>query len=69
LIKNAEVVRNLDKAILRREKSDYTKNIRIIEALYKEAIFLGVFPPADPCSGLDIDIKIARVINSVSESS
>jgi hypothetical protein len=69
LIKNVEAVQNLEKAILREESADFLKNIRLVEALYKEAVFLGVFPPQDKLSGLDVDIKIARVINSVSKTS
>ena len=69
MIKNVETVRNLEKAILQRELANYSRNIRLVEALYKEAVFLGVFPPQDKLSGLDIDIKIAKVINSVSKTS
>jgi hypothetical protein len=68
LIKNGEAVWSLEKAILRQEKADFFRNIRLVEALYKEAVFLGVFPPQDRLSGIDIDIKIARVINGVSET-
>ena len=67
MVKNEEAVRSLEKAILRKEKPDFSKNIRLIEALYKEAVFLGAFPPQDKLSGLDIDIKIARAINNVSK--
>jgi hypothetical protein len=69
LIKNRGAVRNLEKAILRKEQADYSKNIRLVEALYREAVFLGVFPSQDKLSGLDIDIKIARAINSFSKTS
>ena len=69
MIKNVETVRNLEKAILQRELANYSRNIRLVEALYKEAVFLGVFPPQDKLSGLDIDIKITKVINSVSKTS
>ncbi len=68
MIKNAEVVRRLEREILRKEKADFSRNIRLIEALYKEAIALGAFPPQDKLSGIDVDIKIARAINSVSKT-
>lgn len=68
MVKNGEAVRSLEKAIIRKDKPDLLKNIRLVEALYKEAVFLGAFPPQDKLSGLDIDIKIARVINSVSKT-
>jgi len=69
MIKNAEAVRTLEKEILRKELPDFLRNIRLVEAMYKEAVSLGVFPPQDRLSGLDVDIKIARVINSVSKTS
>lgn len=68
MIKNEEAVRSLEWAVLRKEKPDFAKNIRLVEALLKEAVFLGVFPPQDRLSGIDIDIKIARAINSVSKT-
>jgi len=68
LIKNAKAVRSLEKAILRKERPDFSRNIRLVEALYKEAVSLGVFPPQDKLMGLEVDIKVARVINSVSKT-
>jgi hypothetical protein len=68
LIKNAEAVRRFERGILRKGKADFSRNIRLAEALLKEAVSLGAFPPQDKLSGLDVDIKIARVINSVSKT-
>lgn len=48
-----------------KEKPDFFKNLRIIEALYKEAVCIGVLPLKDPLEGIEVDIKIAKVINSV----
>jgi len=69
LIKNKNAVRSLEKAILRREKPVFAKNVRLFEALYREAVLLGAFPPQDKLLGIDIDIKIARAINRVSKTS
>ena len=46
---------------------DVKKKFKIVEALYKEAVALGVFPPKDSLEGLEVDIRIAKVINSVSK--
>jgi hypothetical protein len=53
--------------ILRNEKLDIKKKFKILEALYKEAVALGVFPLKDSLEGLEVDIRIARGINSVSK--
>lgn len=68
LVKNYEAVRNLELELLRRSKADFSSNLRLVEALYREAVLLGVFPPRDKLSGLHVDLEIARVINSVSKT-
>jgi hypothetical protein len=68
LVKNAEAVRNLELELVRKSRVDYSRNIRLVEALYEEAVLLGAFPLRDRISGLDVDLEIARVINSVSKT-
>jgi transcriptional regulator with XRE-family HTH domain len=50
---------------LRKEKADISRNFRILEALYKEAVILGIIPLKNPLDGIEVDLKIARVVNRV----
>ena len=50
---------------LREEKVDIMRNFRIVEALYKEAVTLGIIPLKNPLDGIEVDLKIAKVVNSV----
>ncbi len=59
--------RRFEIEILRNEKLDVKKKFKIVEALYKEAVALGVFPLKDSLEGVEVDIRIAKVINSVSK--
>jgi hypothetical protein len=61
--------REFETDLLRKEKADIKRNFRIVEALYKEAVALGVMPPKDPLEGLDVDLRIAEVVNCVSKTS
>lgn len=54
---------------MKREKVDIMKNFQIVDALYNEAVALGIFPLKNPLDGLEVDIKIARMINRVSKAS
>lgn len=54
--------------LLRNEKVDVMKNFKIIEALYNEAVALGIIPLKNLLDGLEVDIKIAKVINNVSKT-
>jgi len=51
--------------LLRKEKVDYGKNVGIMDALYNEAVSLGAFPLKNPLDGIEIDLKVAKVVNSV----
>jgi transcriptional regulator with XRE-family HTH domain len=52
---------------LREEKVDVVRNFHIVDALYKEAVILGIIPLKNPLDGMEVDLKIAKVVNSVSE--
>jgi hypothetical protein len=69
MIKNREEIQKLENELARKEKVDILKNFRLVEAMYKEAIILNAFPMRDALAGIEIDIKIAKVINSVPNSS
>jgi len=50
---------------LRKEKADILRNFHIVEALYKEAVTLGIIPLKNALDGIEVDLRIAKVVNSV----
>jgi len=68
MITNRSEVEEFEKELLRKEKVDFMKNIAIVNAMYNEAVALGVIPMKNPLDGLEIDVKIARVVNNVPEA-
>jgi transcriptional regulator with XRE-family HTH domain len=58
-------LRNFELDFLKKEKVDMVRNFRIAEALYREAVTLGIIPLKDPLDGIEVDLKIARIVNSV----
>ena len=65
MIKNRKTLLTFEDKLIRESKPDILKNFRIVNAMYDEAVALGIFPLKDPLDGLEIDIKIAKVVNSV----
>ena len=65
MITNPKKLQEFNKKLLKKEKVDIKQNFRIVEALYREAIALGAIPLTDPLDGIQIDIKIAKVVNSI----
>jgi hypothetical protein len=57
--------RKFETELLKEEPVDVGRNFQILEGLYEEAVALGVIPTSNPLEGLGVDLRIARVINSV----
>ncbi len=66
MILNCKKWKLFENNLKKREKVNISNNFKIINALYKEAIELKILPMKNPLEGLDIKIKIAKVVNNVS---
>jgi hypothetical protein len=65
MIKHSPRLREFEDDYIRRNRPGHLFNFLILDDLYWEARALSVFPLKDPLSGLETDLKIAKVINSV----
>jgi hypothetical protein len=65
MIKNNILLEQFERDLKRKEKPDYHRNMEIFEGMYKEAVYLNAIPLKDPLDGLEVDIKIARVIELI----
>ena len=68
MITNRSELEEFEKELWRKEKVDLLKNLSILNAMYNEAVALGIIPMKNPLDGLEVDIKIARVVNNVPEA-
>lgn len=64
MIKNTRVLREFEREEIKKEKTNYLESLRVFEALWKEGINLGALPLKDPLEDIEIDIRIARILNS-----
>ena len=70
MIKNPELFREFEDRLTRDEgKLSFEQSIKLFTSLWNEGVKLGVLPPREPLEGIDVDIKIAKVLNSCSKSS
>lgn len=66
MVKNKFKLRNFYKKLIKYENIPYTKALAIYEQLHREAISLGVINSKNILEGLEVDIRIAKAINSLS---
>ncbi len=63
MVQNPQILDAFEKALARQETPEYARNLRLFEALYKEACTMGVFPLKEPLEGIEVDIRVARALN------
>ncbi|PJC73535.1 MAG: hypothetical protein CO012_08870 [Syntrophobacterales bacterium CG_4_8_14_3_um_filter_49_14] len=65
MIKNAYILRKFEDDLIRSEtKRSAEQSLQLVTAMWQEGVVLGVLPPSDPWEGIDVDIRIARILNS-----
>lgn len=65
MIKNAYILRKFEDDLIRSEtKRSAEQSFELFTAMWKEGVVLGVLPPSDPWEGIDVDVRIARILNS-----
>ena len=68
MIKNPDILGQFERELIKKEKLSFKQALAIFEAMWKEGVNLGVLPPKDPLEGIEVDIKIARIINCLKKS-
>ncbi len=65
MIRNYKSLKKFEKKLVSKTKSNYRTNLKIYEALYNEAVALKIFPLRNPLEGIEVDIKVAKYLNSI----
>ncbi len=68
MIKDKAYLKNFENEFISRQKLPYEKALKIFEAMWEEGVSLGVLPPKDPLEGIEVDIRVAKILNSCSKS-
>jgi hypothetical protein len=64
MIKNKELWESFQKKMLKNEQISLEEALKIMDSLWREGVKLGVLPPKDPLEGIEVDIKVASILNS-----
>lgn len=65
MIKNRQKLQGLERKFIGSENLPYKKKLALFDTLFKEAISLGVFNEDNILDGIEVDIRIAKAINSL----
>ena len=66
MVRDGEALRRFKEDLIGKDpQRPFLEALKIYEALWKEAVTLGVLPLADPPDGMEKDIELARMLNSL----
>jgi hypothetical protein len=65
MMKDAKGFEEWENQLIASEPVDYLSNLRTIDEMVELARGLGVWPASDPLEGIEVDLKVARVINGL----
>ena len=65
MIKDVRLLKKFEDTIMKKEgRLSFAYSMRIFESLWNEGVKLGVLPPKKLLEGIEVDIKIAKALNS-----
>ena len=67
MIRNKVKLNKFYQGLIKNENISHKEALFIYEALYKEAVSLGIINSKNILDGLEIDIRIAKTINGISK--
>ena len=64
MVRDFDTLQRFEEDLMRREpQRSFQDALKLYEAMWKEAVALGVLPLADPLDGIEADIELAGVLN------
>jgi len=65
MIKNPALFKKFEDSLIRDEgKLTFGQSIKLFTYMWDEGLKLGVFPPKEPLEGIEVDIRVAKALNS-----
>lgn len=65
MIKNYQKLKNFEEEILQSKNINLFENLKTIKAMLQLAQLFNVWPSEDILEDIEVDIKVARVVNNV----
>jgi hypothetical protein len=69
MIKDVEALQKFEDSVIRGRELSHPQALSLFDAMWQEGVVLGVLPPEDPLEGIEVDLRIARIVNSCSKKS
>jgi len=69
MIRDTRALEEFERRFSREYRLTHLQALALLDGLWAEGRALGVLPPADTLAGIEVDIRVASVLNSCSKKS
>ncbi len=70
MIKDASILEKFEDDLCKKEGPlPYSKTLEIFEQMWEETVALKVFPTKNPLEGIEVDIRMAKILNTCLKNS
>lgn len=70
MIKDREVLKKFEDGFIKEEgKLPFARAMKLFTDMWNEGVKLGILPSPDPLEGIEVDIRVAKILNSCSKKS
>jgi hypothetical protein len=70
MVRHPEILKRFEDDLARKEgRVPYAQAMKMFSSLWQEGKELGVISGKDPLAGIEVDIRLAKVLNSCSKKS
>jgi len=67
MVRNSLKLEKFYQSLIKKEKIPHKKALSIYEALLKEAVLLGVIDSKNILDGLEVDLRVSKIINGLAK--
>jgi hypothetical protein len=70
MIKDKEILKKFEDDFIRdKGEMPFSRAVKLFTEMWNEGVKLGILPPKDPLEGIEVDIRVAKILNSCSKKS
>lgn len=63
MIKDSKRLQKFEEEFIKKNSLSYEESLKLLDGMWEMGMTLGVLPPKDPLEGIEVDIRVARILN------
>jgi len=64
MVKDAKYLESFEHKFIQEHPLSYEQSLKLFEEMWKEAVALGILPPKNSMEGIEVDMRIVKIIGT-----